>query len=459
VHHRIRIPAAGTLEATVRAMSESFTTPHHALERAETLMDRPESRWITGCRGLSRNAGWPLILLAVALLPFGRLYNIPVIIMASIGLGMLIAGADLRRDRRPAIMGVLFLCLWIPMIASLWGAVQPDRAFRTTLAFLRFPLAGIFILEVLRDPVSLRRLHTGIFVLLLIWCGDALIQWTTGRNLTGQPYDGRFLTGIFHPNRSIGLFIALLLPVYLEHVRRTAMRFPAAWMLALPCPIVILLGGTRTGWVLLILALGLWGIWLWGSSSARGRHRVALLIIAGALASLPLVARIPPVAERIELTREILKGDYESADRALTRRLPIWSIALSIARDHWLTGVGPRGYRYVYAEYADDTTPWVRSDGTGAAHPHLTCLEVAVETGIVGVIGYVLFLIMFLSFCMQRATRSAVPWIICAALAFLPFNTYKAFYSTEWSHISWLLLLVAIALLADDAKRPAGTSA
>ena len=56
-----------------------------------------------------------------------------------------------------------------------------------------------------------------------------------------------------------------------------------------------------------------------------------------------------------------------------------------------LLGIGPRGFRHVYEQYAGPDDHWLQNGHRGQTHPHSNIVEVLVETGLLGLTGYLLF--------------------------------------------------------------------
>ena len=94
------------------------------------------------------------------------------------------------------------------------------------------------------------------------------------------------------------------------------------------------------------------------------------------------------------------KAGAEDADMiiAVTQNdetnMVICQVAYSIFKEHPVNGIGPRGFRFVYHEYAklDDDNIETKSDRLNylfslnlpPTHPHLLILEVLAETGVIG---------------------------------------------------------------------------
>ena len=113
--------------------------------------------------------------------------------------------------------------------------------------------------------------------------------------------------------------------------------------------------------------------------------------------------------------------------------------------DNWFVGVGPRGYRYAYANYAVEGDFWLDRNGVGQTHPHLLLLEVAAETGVLGLIGLMGFYAKLGRELVARCAQAIPIWLLCAAIAWFPLNAHLAFYGSYWSTLIWLLVPIGLA--------------
>jgi putative inorganic carbon (hco3(-)) transporter len=409
--------------------------------------------------------GMASILAALALMPVGEAaFNIVIAAMGVFGVITLIQTPQIARDSRVRLVFALLACLMVPMAISLIGAVEPGRSLRTTAAFLRFPFAAVFVIVVLSHPVARRWMPLGTLVVLGVWTIDGIIQWRAGANIFGQPYDGVNLTGMFHPKRVIGLLIAPLFPVMLETAWREWQRHRAigatCWVVVAMMPLVVLLGGSRTSWMMLGIAIACWAAYRYLLSSWRYKTIALIAGMVAIVAMVPLVPKLPGMESRIEQTKRLLSDDYHELYEATSGRLIVWRIAAEIARDHWLIGVGPRGYRFAYPEYDEDNRQWITVDPetgleTGMTHPHLTALEVMVETGAVGLVGFAIFWVLLARAVFKRGNEDAWPWAMTVLIAFFPLNMHMAIYATYWSHYCWWLVMIMAAMLASGGAASA----
>jgi hypothetical protein len=133
---------------------------------------------------------WPVYLavLFVALLPFRREMEAPLTIFA-ISLAFLASDANRKGAIKQASHFVLplFLCIWIPMLASSLDSIAPEKSWMQTGPALRFLAAALAIAVLLRKDASRALLLRFVTWLLLFWAADGYFQLAFGRDVFGIP--------------------------------------------------------------------------------------------------------------------------------------------------------------------------------------------------------------------------------------------------------------------------------
>jgi O-antigen ligase len=116
-----------------------------------------------------------------------------------------------------------------------------------------------------------------------------------------------------------------------------------------------------------------------------------------------------------------------------------------------------RAFRHAYPAYAPADDPWVDAEqGIGALHAHQLVLELMSETGVFGLLCWIIgACYAFHAWSVANVAareRAAAPAIALFATLF-PFNTHYAVYSSFWSLLLALLLASGLAALhARDAS-------
>lgn len=383
-----------------------------------------------------------LLLLTLVLFTSKSLYNIPVVIMATLGLWRCLRDPlPLFTDPAIRLYVLLFTALWVPQLLSLTDAANLEHSVHTVFPYLRFLFMGIYILSEPGLDKLYDRLRQPVFWIAVFWGVDAMIQYFAGMNLFGYPYEEGHITGMFYPDNTITHVLAALSPLYFDTIRIYSRKYPAAWLLVMPLFAVVLLGGRRAAWIMLTISICGYLYYLCRYTDIWKSSRNQILIAAtGCMALLGLLIWInKPLQDRIITTAGLFSLDYEITDQATARRLPIWETSAEVIRHHWLNGVGPRGFRYVYRQYSTEDNYFHAS---GTTHPHQLLLEVFVETGLIGMGGLVVFV---LAFCRYFLTADRLPFVFPSLLSVLiimfPFSTNLAFYGSYWSSVIWWFLV------------------
>src|SRR5690606_10686377 len=82
------------------------------------------------------------------------------------------------------------------------------------------------------------------------------------------------------------------------------------------------------------------------------------------------------------LTSIIYSPSETKPPNAIEQRVELWESALRVSREHWINGIGVRGYRFMErTEDVDNLTPVISETTRLSTHPHQITLEIFLETG------------------------------------------------------------------------------
>ncbi len=397
---------------------------------------------------------WPCFLVLLAFIGFisKSLYNYPVGIMALLGLYQLIVTPKiLIQDQILKTFTLVFLCLWLPLLISFPDAVNPDHSAHTIFPYLRFFFAGIFIIrELSKDTDRLKFIVTCIFYIVLFWCVDATIQFVFNKNLLGFPYQAGHITGMFHPRNTISHICSILSAFLFLYIYIHIEKNKFLTLSIIPLFFIILLSGRRAAWVM--LALSSFGFLIYGYIYSTNRaHFIKTLGVITTLVTILLASTIffhPPTKDRFKVTLGLFSNNYDSINAATAVRLPIWETSYAIFKANPVNGIGPRGFRHAYKDYASKDDYFVMAKDI-PTQPHIIILEILAETGLIGFLGYLLAVYLIIRVIQNsRNKKNLFPFFIPVVVAMFPFNTHMAFYGSIWSSMIWLLL----ALYFSSAK-------
>jgi len=393
-----------------------------------------------------------LVISPILLLPVSRSAELPVAIMAIWGLIRLVQNSR-QLYILPSVrhFSLLYVLIWLPIIISYPDSAAPDQTLRVGLGYVRFYLAGIFIIDMFdRYPLAPHVIRALSWFLLLLLV-DALIQFILGFNILGFPYDGNRINGLFGEDLKLGSTIALLAPFMLIHIQKKSWQLKGIiWSLLI---LITLLTGSRASWVMVALSFA--GLFIIQLNDNRHTALRFLLVICIALPASTLVIYHGSnyVKQRIDQTLQLFSTDTDSIDYALSYRLPIWSNALDMIKDKPINGIGVRSFRDVYFDYAS-TDDFFRTKKIVPTHIHQMVLEVGAETGGVGLLGLAAFFFFLIKRIFRSGSRSkySTAYMIGALVATFPLNTHLALYSSFWGMIFWWLLAQHCATLSYTEK-------
>ncbi len=396
---------------------------------------------------------------ALAAVPFGRVAELFVLIMAVIGLNDLLRNRnEIRQNNAVALFTLFFALFFLPGLLSLVDAVNIERSTSNVLGMLRFYLVGIFIISRIEKVDAHLKLGLAFASIVLFWAVDGWIQAVFGADLIGFPSaSSSRVSGIFNENARLGLMIIPFLGIAIFAVKK---RFGLNWAMVtgLLLAATILISGDRAAWVSLLATIAIL-ILLYGRRLVAITWKQSGAILVGFSVVMIAVLSIPQFNNRLDSALVGLDGGYEAINTASSSRLPLWSTAFKMFADNPINGVGVRSFRYAYPDYAAEDDPFVdftlpREKQKGQTHAHQVVLEFASDTGLIGVIGYViaiwLIYIKWLPSLVLKDAPVSLGYMVSLAVVLFPLNTHQSFFSSHWGQIIWMLVALAISAMASE---------
>ncbi len=379
-----------------------------------------------------------LFIAVIALLPFGRLSELPILCLACWGLVILVSNwQQLLKEPAFKLFSMTFVAYFLITVISAFDSFWPQKSWLVAWASWRFYLMGVVLLYHAKDEFLLPAITKGVVMLMVIWAIDALIQAALGVNSLGMPpYPGR-LTGVFAQNVKLGPVLALFLPLVMIYMCRY--RTWARWTVVTMMLLVILLSGTRSAWLMagFVLLMFWW-------HHVQGRR--GLLFLKAALLAVTGVVGLWLVSDdfrlRVDRSIQMFDGGVGAIDFALADRLPIWQTAINMFQSHPVNGVGARAFRVAYESHAEADDVWLAQQGSGL-HAHHWILELLAETGTIGLL-LMSAVLWMLSRRMHQVFRGSQVWPHAVALmaALLPVVSLYSLFSSFWSICLWWLFIM-----------------
>jgi O-antigen ligase len=401
---------------------------------------------------LATTTPWGVILVfsAPLLLPVGRAVEAPVLLMALLGVVLLVKhGRFWWRQARVRLFCAAFLASWIPMALSLPDAVNFTKTGIVVLNHLRFLFAGLFMLHVLYENAARALLLRLLGWLLAFWVLDAVVQYFLGVDVFGfKAFPGRLSAVFGSGNSKFGLTVAVFAPALWEYARRRFGLWTAAVVVVITLA-VVLESGSRAAWIASAAAVGLYvcalGFWT-KILELRALAVILLLLVAFGAAGYFVSDK---VAGGVDAAAQAFSGDVDETKNTVSHRVWIWKGAWSMFVHNPVNGVGARGFRHAFQSYARPDDPFLKEvPPIVPTHSHQLLIELATETGSLGLLGLLLTLTLLARAALKAPLEeriSMLPFGVAVGAAFFPFNSHLAIYSAYWSQIVWFLITLYCA--------------
>jgi O-antigen ligase len=375
-----------------------------------------------------------LFFSVLLLLPFSRFAELPILILAIIGIIAFISNKVELQSSSFKLLSLVYLCYFTMIIISAIDSYWSDKTWLVGLASLRFYLATCALLAYLKAK------HTRVLIILISYFTifmaiDALIQYFLGYDLIGrESYPGR-LNGLFGENHAkLGPLMALLFPISLIAFQnyKPTMR----WIAVLSIIFSILLSGTRSAWIMMTFTI----IAYFFYHVKQKRTQLAVKsLIATAFLVISLWVLSPEFQKRIDRSLAIFQGSEQAIDFALANRLSIWKTSINMIKSHPINGVGAHAFRKAYPEFSENDDVWQLNGGVGM-HAHHWLLEVLSDTGIIG-LSLIIFAILRLYKFIKPNFQRPYVWAFTVSIitAFLPITSTYSIFASFWSICIWII--------------------
>ncbi len=298
-------------------------------------------------------------------------------------------------DRRPAHHGALPVRALAAILAAFLLATVAGASIGDSLReTLNFAVVAAFLV-VATDELSRRRRAVPVVASVVVAAGAAcgvlavleMVGVIPGQfPRWGTPFH-RAALGFGQPN-GLGLFFAAVLPLAAHRVSATRGPARAVAALALAATGLGLVATfSRAAWIAVLLgplALAL-----------AGERRLAVRLLLGGIAAVVLVDVFSGGLVRDTVQRTI--GDW-----VIEQRAALFLTGVSMFAAHPILGVGPGGFADQIGRYGAQITQLWDYQPT----PHNAYVQMAAETGIVGLVAFVVFLALVLR-ALVRGARDA----------------------------------------------------
>lgn len=375
-----------------------------------------------------------LYLLTIVLLPFSRYSELPILILAIMGIyGLSTGWKNIKSNPQFSLLSSVFLCYFFMVLISSTDSYWQQKTLVVAFSSIRFYLASVSLLIYIQTK-HIKVLFKLIAFVAVFWAIDAIAQYFIGFDIVGRAsYTGR-LNGIFGENHvKLGPVLAFLLPMTMIGLNKQTpiIRWLAVFLIVL----VVLLSGTRSAWIMAIVTL--FAYWL-----HHVKQRRMQLLFKSIVVSLIMMISLwfisPEFKQRIERSLTLFDGTYSGIDFALADRLSIWQTSLNMIEQHPINGVGARAFRKAYPYFASKDDVWQQQGGVGM-HAHHWVLEILAETGFIGLLLFSFAIYRLLLFIKVNYNNYSWGFFIALFTMFLPITSTYSLFASFWSICIWFV--------------------
>jgi PST family polysaccharide transporter len=372
-------------------------------------------------------------------------------------------GASRSLSAQAGLWCAVALYAAVLFLSSIW-AVDASAAIRQATELLKNLLIAYIIAETFDTPAALRMGVWSLIAAGALLAGLSVLQAVTHtygntywglaqapiRGITVGSTDHRSAGPIGDPN-FYGLILVAIVPLALMRLRdeRQGLLRLAAGLSILFLVAGLVLTYSRGD----ILTLGVALLAFVVLTRVRLAHIAVALVVV-----LPIAVTFVPASywQRLSyLTTTFSQSPGAVSDASLNKRAAAGEVALAIFGDHPFLGVGADNYSEVYFPYARQLNV-----PDAASYSHDIYLQVAAETGLLGLIPYLaaLFLALRAAWRGRRAARRARDslWESLSTSCLLALITYLfglAFLPGAYPRYLWLLVGLATAAAACASRR------
>ena len=154
-----------------------------------------------------------------------------------------------------------------------------------------------------------------------------------------------------------------------------------------------------------------------------------------------------------QLNSEKLDNFLHSGRSSWQSRLEIWRAAWAIAKDHPIFGIGPGMFQDYYLKYQNRfVVPYLE---WAVPQPHNLFLAFWLETGLLGLVGFIWLLIIFFKkiYASAKSNYSALILVIMMGYTLTHGLIDTTYFKNDLAVVFWVIIALFIGLLSVEKKR------
>lgn len=327
---------------------------------------------------------------------------------------------------------------------------------------LKFVAIYFMVIEVVKTRVRLKYVLTSIIACAVLLTIDAGFQYFHGTDfLRGEPFGGSLKVSFVSGN-GFAIWLIVVIPILigaLTKYKEMNAKIKILLFALIPLLMICLIGTySRGGWVGFITACCLMIYYIFRQLSPNAK-RWFLIVGACLLAAYLFFPKVIKTAfediSKINLSKGLTIGmrfdsifDQESSVN--THRARLWTEALKITKDYPFVGCGLNTYAKVAPRYKIS-----EQDGIYA---HNSYLQMAAETGLLGLFAFFWVLFMLFRTGLQHLYRRKCALVLGFLVGLLAFLVHAFFdnhlYALQFVVLFWFMLGLTVAAIRVDRGEP-----
>ena len=341
-----------------------------------------------------------------------------------------LSGVPFRIDTRSALLIAFLLHSLISTAAGLNSAYS----FGYWWEFAKVIVVSVLLTNIIRTPGDLRLVLT--VITLSLGFEAAKQGWAQLILNPGEPNDNG--VPFLGDNNLVAVGMAMLLPIIGALAANTAGWQKRGFQFLSIGVLYRALSTYSRGGFLSIGAVG--AMWFW-----RSPHKVKTL----AAVTITALLILPVLPHQFWDRMSTITASGEERDDSQQSRLHFWQVAIAMANDRPLVGVGHRGYGRAYNQY-----DWTEGKFLTNRAVHSAWFGVLAELGYPGLILFVLIVVSSLGACRRvrkAAERGEIagplgPYAVAFETSLIAFMVGGSFVSFHYNEMLWHYFALTIAL-------------
>lgn len=391
----------------------------------------------------------------VILLPASRLFVFSMGILAILGLFMLIGLLRHRQsyNKEDKVLQVLprcFLFIWLPMLISSIDANATERVFNASGLYLGYGFAALAVAVLLRAQAAFKQVAVLSSIIVCLWAFNGVAQAALGVDMFNRPLVDThgYANSFFSNSQQYGFYLGALaaIPLYTLYLMK-ANRL-THFLVAILLIVGVLLGGSRSGWIMLVWALV---PYMYLQYIKPAKRPILPVIIVPTFFAAIVCATIfvsPIVQQQVNRTELVFAGNGQQVDTMARDYADLWQAASEISQQHLVNGVGVDNFLAAFMPYLAPNAPVPTH--IDVTHPHQVLLDVVVSTGVLGLLGMLLlYAAVWRLWCSAtpEQQKTALPMLMPLLVLWWPLNIHHSFYSAPLAALTLFFLAFSIAAL------------